>query len=76
MKKRIIEFSENRIIIHRIIVAYNDDEELDAAIENSDGYDIDEVVGNIGCYVTVLDVDRDYDAYSDSIEFVGDFNVE
>ena len=76
MKKRIVEFSETRIVTHYITVAYNDDKELDAAIENSDGYDIDEVVGNMGCYVTVLDVDRDYDAYSDSIEFVGDFNVE
>lgn len=76
MKKRIIEFSETRVITHSITVAYNDDTELDAAIENSDGYDIDEVAEHMEGYVTLLDIDRDCDSYTDSIEFVGDFDVE
>lgn len=76
MKKRIIEFSETRIVTHYITVAYNDDKELDAAIENSDGYDIDEVAGNMEGYVTLLGIDRDCDSYTDSIEFIGDFDVE
>ena len=75
MKKRIIEFSETRVITHRITVAYNDDKELDAAIENSDGYDIDEVAANMECYVTILGVYKDCDSHTDSIEFIGDYDV-
>ena len=76
MKSRIIEVEETVKFRHQIFVAYNDEEELDMAIENMEGDHLDDIVESIGDYVTVTDVNRNYFEDSDGIEYFDDYDAE
>lgn len=76
MKNRIIEVEETVKFRHRIFVAYNDEEELDMAIENMEGDYLDDIVESIDNYVTVTDVNKNYFENSDGIEYFDDYDAE
>lgn len=76
MKRRIIEVEETVKFRHQIFVAYNDEEELDMAIENMEGDYLDDIVESIGNYVTVTDVNKNYFEDSDGIEYFDDYDAE
>ena len=76
MKRRIIEVEETVKFRHQIFVAYNDEEELDRAIENMEGDYLDDIVGSIGNYVTITNVNDDYYEDSDGIRYFDDYDVE
>lgn len=76
MKSRIIEVEETVKFRHQIFVVYNDEEELDRAIENMEGDYLDDVVDSIGNYVTVTNVNENYYEDSDGIEYFDDYDVE
>lgn len=76
MKRRIIEVEETVKFRHQIFVAYNDEEELDMAIENMEGDYLDDIVESIGNYVTVTDINENYFEDSDGIEYSDDYDVE
>ena len=76
MKRRIIEVEETVKFRHQIFIAYNDEEELDMAIENMEGDYLDDIIESIGNYVTVTDVNKNYYEDSDGIEYFGDYDVE
>lgn len=76
MKSRIIEVEETVKFRHQIFVAYNDEEDLDMAIENMEGDYLDDIVESIGYYVTVTDVNKNYYEDSDGIEYYDDYDAE
>lgn len=76
MKSRIIEVEGTVKFRHQIFVVYNDEEELDRAIENMEGDYLDDVVDSIGNYVTVTNVNENYYEDSDGIEYFDDYDVE
>lgn len=76
MQKRIIEVEETVKMRHQIFVAYNDEEELDKAIENFEGDNLDDVVESIGSYVTVTGVNEEFYGESDKIEYVDDYEED
>lgn len=76
MKSRIIEVEETVKFRHQIFVAYNDEEELDMAIENMEGDYLDDIVESIGNYITVTDVNKNYFEDSDGIEYFDDYDAE
>lgn len=76
MKRRIIEVEETVKFRHQIFIAYNDEEELDMAIENMEGDYLDDIIESIGNYVTVTDVNKNYYEDSDGIEYFDDYDVE
>ena len=76
MQKRIIELEETRRVRHQIVVVYNDEEELDRAIENFEGDNLDDIVESIGNYVTVTDVNEEYYEESEGFEFYDDYEED
>lgn len=76
MKSRIIEVEGTVKFRHQIFVVYNDEEELDRAIENMEGDYLDDVVDSIGNYVTVTNVNENYYEDSDGIVYLDDYDVE
>lgn len=76
MQKRIIELEETRRVRHQIVVVYNDEEELDRAIENFEGDNLDDIVESIGNYVTVTYVNEEYYEESEGFEFYDDYEED
>lgn len=76
MQKRIIELEETVKVRHQIVVAYNDEEELDRAIENFEGDNLDDIVESIGNYVTVTDVNEEYYEESEGFEYFDDYEED
>ena len=76
MRKRIIELEETVKVRHQIFVAYSDEEDLDMAIENYEGDNLDDIVESISNYVTVTDVHEEYYAESEEFEYVDDYEVD
>lgn len=76
MQKRIIELEETRRVRHQIVVVYNDEEELDRAIENFEGDNLDDIVESIDNYVTVTDVNEEYYEESEGFEFYDDYEED
>lgn len=76
MQKRIIELEETVKVRHQIFVAYSDEEELERAIENFEGDNLDDIVESIGNYVTVTDVNEEYYAESEEFEYFDDYEVD
>lgn len=76
MKSKIIEVEETVKFRHQIFVAYNDEEDLDMAIENMEGDYLDDIVESIDNYVTVTDVNKNYFEDSDGIEYFDDYDTE
>ena len=76
MQKRIIELEETVEVRHQIVVAYNDEEELDRAIENFEGDNLDDIVESIGNYVTVTDVNEEYYEESEGFEYFDDYEED
>lgn len=76
MQKRIIELEETVKVRHQIFVAYSDEEELERAIENFEGDNLDDIVESIGNYVTVTDVNEEYYAESEEFEYFDDYEED
>lgn len=76
MRKRIIELEETVKVRHQIFVAYSDEEELERAIENFEGDNLDDIVESIGNYVTVTDVNEESYAESEEFEYFDDYEVD
>lgn len=76
MQKRIIELEETIKTRHQIFVAYNDEEELDRAIENFEGDNLDDIAESIGNYVTVINVNEESYAESEGFEFYDDYEED
>lgn len=76
MQKRIIELEETIRVRHQIVVVYNDEEELDRAIENFEGDNLDDIVESIGNYVTVTDVNKEYYEESEGFELYDDYEED
>lgn len=76
MRKRIIELEETVKVRHQIFVAYSDEEDLDMAIENYEGDNLDDIVESISNYVTVTDVNEEYYAESEEFEYFDDYEVD
>lgn len=76
MQKRIIELEETVKVRHQIFVAYSDEEELERAIENFEGDNLDDIVESIGNYVTVTDVMEEYYAESEEFEYFDDYEED
>lgn len=76
MQKRIIELEETVKVRHQIFVAYSDEEELERAIENFEGNNLDDIVESIGNYVTVTDVNEEYYAESEEFEYFDDYEED
>lgn len=76
MQKRVIEVEETVKMRHQIFVAYNDEEELDKAIENLEGDNLDDIVESIGSYVTVTGVNEEFYGESDKIEYFDDYEED
>lgn len=76
MQKRIIELEETRNVRHQIFVVYNDEEDLDRAIENFEGDNLDDIVENIGNYVTITDVNEEYYQESEGFELYDDYEED
>ena len=76
MRKRIIELEETVKVRHQIFVAYSDEEDLDMAIENYEGDNLDDIVESIGNYVTVTDVNEESYAESEEFEYFDDYEVD
>lgn len=76
MQKRIIELEETVKVRHQIFVAYSDEEELERAIENFEGDNLDDIVESIGNYVTVTDVQEEYYAESEEFEYFDDYEED
>ena len=76
MRKRIIELEETVKVRHQIFVAYSDEEDLDMAIENYEGDNLDDIVESISNYVTVTDVNEEYNAESEEFEYFDDYEVD
>jgi hypothetical protein len=76
MQQRIIELEETVKVRHQIFVAYSDEEELERAIENFEGDNLDDIVESIGNYVTVTDVNEEYYAESEEFEYFDDYEVD
>ena len=76
MQKRIIELEETIRVRHQIVVVYNDEEELDRAIENFEGDNLDDIVESIGNYVTVTEVNEEYYEESEGFEFYDDYEED
>lgn len=73
MLKRIIEVEETVMVRHQIVVAYNDEEELDRAIENMEGDHLDDIVDSISNYVTVTEVNENFYEESEDFEYFDDY---
>lgn len=76
MRKRIIELEETVKVRHQIFVAYSDEEDLDMAIENYEGDNLDDIVESISNYVTATDVNEEYYAESEEFEYFDDYEVD
>lgn len=76
MRKRVIELEETVKVRHQIFVAYSDEEDLDMAIENYEGDNLDDIVESISNYVTVTDVNEEYYAESEEFEYFDDYEVD
>jgi hypothetical protein len=76
MQKRIIELEETVKVRHQIFVAYSDEEELERAIENFEGDNLDDIVESIGNYVTVIDVNEEYYVESEEFEYFDDYEED
>ena len=76
MYTRIIELEETVKVRHQIFVAYSDEEDLDMAIENYEGDNLDDIVESISNYVTVTDVNEEYYAESEEFEYFDDYEVD
>lgn len=76
MQKRIIELEETVKVRHQIFVAYSDEEELERAIENFEGDNLDDIVESIGNYVTVTDVNEEYYAESEEFKYFDDYEED
>lgn len=51
-------------------------EELERAIENFEGDNLDDIVESIGNYVTVTDVNEEYYAESEEFEYFDDYEED
>lgn len=76
MYKRMIELEETVKVRHQIFVAYSDEEDLDMAIENFEGDNLDDIVESIGNYVTVTDVNEEYYVESEEFEYFDDYEED
>lgn len=76
MQKRMIELEETVKVRHQIFVAYSDEEELERAIENFEGDNLDDIVESIGNYVTVTDVNEEYYVESEEFEYFDDYEED
>lgn len=76
MHTRIIELEETVKVRHQIFVAYNNEEDLDMAIENYEGDNLDDIVESISNYVTVTDVNEEYYAESEEFEYFDDYEED
>lgn len=76
MQKRIIELEETVKVRHQIFVAYSDEEELERAIENFEGDNLDDIIESIGNYVTVTDVNEEYYVESEGFEYFDDYEED
>lgn len=76
MQKRIIELEETRRVRHQIVVVYNDEEELNRAIENFEGDNLDDIVESIDNYVTVTNVNEEYYEESERFELYDDYEED
>ena len=77
MKRRIIEVQETLLVTHQIYVEYEDDDDLEVACNYIDEKDsLDDVVEEIGDYVTVTEVNENYSEDSDGIVYLDDYDVE
>ena len=75
--KRSIIFEETVKLQHRIIVDYENEEELDEAIANTEGCDsLDDCVGAIYSIVHVCQVNESWAEDSDGIEYYDDYPAE
>ena len=75
--KRSIIFEETVKVQHRIIVDYENEEELDKAIANTEGCDnLDDCVDAIDSIVHVCQVDESWAEDSDGIEYYDDYLAE
>ena len=77
MKRRIIEVQETLLVTHQIYVEYEDEDDLKVACNYIDEKDsLDDVVEEIGDYVTVTEVNENYSEDSDGIVYLDDYDVE
>lgn len=77
MKRRIIEVQETWLVTHQIYVEYEDEDDLEVACNYIDDKDsLDDVVAEIGDYVTVTEVNENYSEDSDGIVYLDDYDVE
>ena len=77
MKRRIIEVQETLLVTHQIYVEYEDEDDLEVACNYIDEKDsLDDVVEEIGDYVTVTEVNENYSEDSDGIVYLDDYDVE
>lgn len=76
MQKRIIELEETVKVRHQIFVTYSDEEDLDMAIENFEGDNLDDIVESISNYVTVTDVNEEYYVESEEFEYFDDYEED
>lgn len=77
MNQRSIIFEETVKIQHRIVVNYEDEEELDEAIANTEGCDnLDDCVDAIDSVVHVCQVDESWSEKRNGIEYYDDYLTE
>lgn len=76
MQKRIIELEETVKVRHQIFVTYSDEEDLDMAIEDFEGDNLDDIVESISNYVTVTDVNEEYYVESEEFEYFDDYEED
>lgn len=74
--KRAIEFQENVMYTHQVIIEYDSESELDEVCEihGSSLYEIIEKINDIG--VKVIDSSEEYSYESDGIEYYDDYWTE
>lgn len=75
--KRSIILEETVKLQHRIIVDYENEDELNEAVANTEGCDnLDDCVDAIGTIVRVCKVDESWAEDSDGIEYYDDYPAE
>lgn len=75
--KRAIIFEETVKVQHRIIVDYENEDQLDEAISNTEGLNnLDDCVDAIDSVVHVCSVDENWAEDSDDFEYYDDYPAE
>lgn len=75
--KRAIIFEETVKVQHRIIVDYENEDQLDEAISNTEGLnDLDDCVDAIDAVIHVCSIDENWAEDSDGLEYYDDYPAE